>query len=120
MLIMLSSWAKELYHLVNYLQKIEKSLILLLTGKQQGDVFIDNIPQGIIKEWVKETPEQAARLTFVSYMQTPIKQTLEDSETIHAKNRWFTWREIQARPWRCGIIVVGLALAQRVLKPELL
>jgi ADP-ribose pyrophosphatase YjhB (NUDIX family) len=137
-----------------FLLPSERRILLRNNNGQQGDVFVDGIPQGIIKEWAGELPHKAALrelieetgyaptslvflgnialnpanseteqpfyLAHIPYIQTPEVQILEESETIHTQDRWFTWRDIQGRPWKDGITVIGLALAQRVLKPELL
>lgn len=137
-----------------FLLPSERRILLRDANGERGNVFVDGLPQGIIKEWENEPPHKAALrelmeetgyapnslvflgniafspansevkqpfyLAHVAYIQTPQAQTLEEGETIHAENRWFTWNEIQGRPWKDGITVIGLALAQRVLKPELL
>lgn len=138
-----------------FLLPSEKRILLRNKDGQQGNEFVDGIPQGVIREWQNELPHKAALrelmeetgyapnslvflgniafspanseieqpyyLAHVPYLQTAKAQTLEESETIHAdEKRWLTWDQIQARPLRDGITVIGLALAQRVLKPELL
>lgn len=137
-----------------FLLPSERRILLRDEKELQGNVFVDGLPQGIIKVWAQEKPAEAARrelreetgyeppdlvflgniafnpanseseqpfyLAHVPYVQIPKAQTLEESETIHTNNRWFTWNQIQGRPWRDGITIIGLSLAQRILKPELL
>lgn len=137
-----------------FLLPSERRILLRDEDGQQGNVFVDGLPQGIIKEWENEPPHKAALrelmeetgyapnslvflgkiafnpanseseqpffLAHVPYIQTPQSQTLEDSEAILTDARWFTWSDIQRRPWIDGITVIGLALAQRVLNPKFL
>lgn len=131
----------------------EKRILLRNKQGQQGNVFVYNIPQGVIKEWEDETAVGAAIrevreetgynlnslaligrialspansetiqpffLACLPYSQEPTTQQLEESETIEPQ-RWFTWFEIQKRPAVDGITIIGLSLAEKVLKRELL
>lgn len=44
-----------------FLLPSERRILLRDEKGQQGNVFVDGIPQGIIKEWLQEKPEEAAR-----------------------------------------------------------
>lgn len=138
---------------VEFLLPRERRILLRDKEGKQGNVFINNIPQGVIKEWENEKGEAAARreireetgyelkslaligrialatansetiqpffLAIVPYGQRPYEQQLEDSESIESE-KWFTWQQIHRMPIIDGNTYIGLFLAQKCIRPELL
>jgi ADP-ribose pyrophosphatase YjhB (NUDIX family) len=128
----------------------ERRILLQDENGQQGDVFVENIPQGGIspgetlleaarRETREETGMDPVDLVLTgrtgfdipnSRELAPIFLALVDPGTVQAqkldehedigKTNWYTWRQLQDKSLIDSKTIISLHFVQQILRPELL